>query len=111
VVSVLETLPGVNQRGAERLGAAGASTGALGHRRAAVGLERRGPGAPRERRHPAVGHAIVGRAFPRRSRNAPEQELGADPVDEPRRHQLVDHLARRMARLGYRVRVQPVTAA
>jgi hypothetical protein len=45
------------------------------------------------------------------SRNEPYWELGASYFDEHRRHQLVDHLARRMERLGFRVSFQLVTAA
>ena len=59
----------------------------------------------------AVAHAIVVSAFHMLSRNEPYRELGANYFDEHRRHQLVDRLARRMERLGYRVSVQPVTAA
>jgi transposase len=59
----------------------------------------------------AVAHAIVVSAFHMLSRNEPYRELGANYVDEHRRPQLVDRLARRMERLGYRVSVQPVTAA
>lgn len=59
----------------------------------------------------AVAYAIVVSAFHMRSRNEPYRELGANYVDEHRRHQLVDRLARRIERLGYQVSLQPVTAA
>lgn len=59
----------------------------------------------------AVAHAIVVSAFHRLSRNEPYRELRVNYFDEHRRHQLVDQLARRMERLGYRVSVQSVTAA
>jgi transposase len=38
----------------------------------------------------AVAHVIVLGAFYRLSRNEPYRELGADYVDEHRRHELVD---------------------
>src|ERR687896_243256 len=53
----------------------------------------------------AVAHALVVSAFHVLSRNEPYRELGANYFDEHRRHQLVDRLARRMERLGYRVSV------
>jgi transposase len=59
----------------------------------------------------AVAHSMVVSAFHRLSRHEPYRELGANYLDEHRRHQLVDHLARRIERLGYRVSLQPVTAA
>jgi transposase len=59
----------------------------------------------------AVAHAIVVSAFHMLSRNEPYRELGANYFDEHRRHHLVDRLARRIERLGYRVSLQPVTAA
>jgi transposase len=59
----------------------------------------------------AVAHAIVVSAFHMLSRNEPYRELGANYFDEHRRHQRVDHLARRIERLGYRVSLQPVSAA
>jgi len=59
----------------------------------------------------AVAHSIVVSAFQMLSRNEPYRELGANYVDEHRRHQLVDRLARRIERLGYRVSLQPVAAA
>ena len=59
----------------------------------------------------AVAHAIVVSAFHMLSRHEPYHELGANYFDEFRRHHLVDRLARRIERLGYRVSLQPVTAA
>jgi transposase len=45
------------------------------------------------------------------SRNETYQELGADYFDKCRPAHLVDQLARRIERLGYRVTLEPVTAA
>jgi transposase len=59
----------------------------------------------------AVAHSMVVSAFHRLSRNEPYQELGANYFDEPRRHHLVDRLTRRIERLGYHMRLEPVPAA
>ncbi|MBI3329977.1 MAG: IS110 family transposase [Nitrospinae bacterium] len=59
----------------------------------------------------AVAHSIVVSAFHMLSRNEPYHELGANYFDEHRRHQLVDRLARRIERLGYRLTLEPVAAA
>jgi transposase len=59
----------------------------------------------------AVAHAIVVSAFHRLSRHERYQELGVNYFDEHRRHHLVDRLARRIPRLGYRGSLEPVVAA
>jgi transposase len=160
-VSVLDTIPGVNQRGAEMLVAewgidmgrfgtaerlsawSGVAPGndesagkqrsgktRKGNRTLRAGLTQLAHAAARtkgtylsalyhrlatrrgkKRAILAVAHAIVVSAFHMLSRNEPYRELGANYIDEHRRHQLVDQLARRMERLGYRVSIQPVTAA
>jgi transposase len=58
----------------------------------------------------AVAHSIVVSAFHMLSRHEPYQELGANYFDDQRRHQLVDRLARRLERLGYRVSLELVPA-
>jgi transposase len=60
----------------------------------------------------AVAHAMVVSAFHRLSRHEPYQELGGNYCDEPRRHQLVHRLTRRLECLGYRVNLElgPATA-
>jgi transposase len=55
----------------------------------------------------AVAHAMVVSACHMLSRNAPDQELGADYFDQRQRHQLVDRLARRLEHLGYQVQLEP----
>ena len=62
----------------------------------------------RKRAIMAVAHAIVVSAFHMLSRHAPYRELGANYFDEQRRHQLVNHLTRRIQRLGYHVHLEPV---
>ena len=59
----------------------------------------------------AVAHASVVRACPRLSRHEPSHELGANYCDAQRRAHLVDHLTRRIQRLGYHVHLEPVPAA
>jgi len=59
----------------------------------------------------AVAHSIVVSAFHMLSRNQPYQELGANYFDRHRPQQLVDRLARRLERLGYRVTLEPVPNA
>ena len=160
-VSVLDTIPGVNQRGAEllvaewgidmtRFGTAqrlsawsGVAPGndesagkqrsgktRKGNRALRAGLTQLAHAAVRtkgtylsamyhrlaarrgkKRAILAVAHAIVVSAFHMLSRNEPYRELGANYLDEHRRHHLVDRLARRIERLGYQVSLQPVTAA
>jgi transposase len=56
----------------------------------------------------AVAHSIVVRVFHMLSRHEFYQEPGAHDCDEQRRHQLVDRLARRLGRFGYRVSLEPV---
>jgi hypothetical protein len=58
----------------------------------------------------AVAHSIVVRAFHMLSRHEPYQELGATYFDDWRRHHLVDWLARRLERLGYRVSLELIPA-
>ena len=58
-----------------------------------------------------VAHSIVVSAFHMLSRNEPYQELGANYFDKHRRQQLVDRLAQRIERLGYRVTLEPVPTA
>jgi transposase len=58
----------------------------------------------------AVAHSMVVSAFHMLSRHEPYQELGATYFDDQRRHQLVDRLARRLERLGYRVSLELVPA-
>jgi transposase len=55
----------------------------------------------------AVAHAVVVSAFHLLVRNEPYRELGADYLDEQRRQQSVDRLARRIEHLGYQVQLQP----
>jgi len=59
----------------------------------------------------AVAHAIVVRACHRLCRNEPYRELGAHDFDDHRRAHLADQLTRRIERLGYRVTLEPITAA
>jgi hypothetical protein len=59
----------------------------------------------------AVAHAIVVSAFHMLSRHEPYRELGANYFDEQRRHHLVNHLTRRIERLGYHVQLEPVQSA
>jgi transposase len=59
----------------------------------------------------AAAHSIVVSAFHRLSRQEPSHELGAHDFDEHRREHLVDRLTRRIERLGYRVNLEPVSAA
>jgi transposase len=59
----------------------------------------------------AVAHSLVVSAFHMLSRNQSYQELGADYFDKRRPDQLVDRLARRIERLGYRVTLEPVATA
>jgi transposase len=160
-VSVLDTIPGVNQRGAELLvaewgidmtrfgtaqrlsawsgvapgndesaGKQRSGTTRKGNRALRAGLTQLAHAAVRtkgtylsamyhrlaarrgkKRAILAVAHAIVVSAFHMLSRNEPYRELGANYLDEHRRHHLVDRLARRIERLGYQVSLQPVTAA
>jgi transposase len=58
----------------------------------------------------AVAHSIVVSAFHMLSRHELYQELGGNYFDDQRRHQLVDRLARRLERLGYRVSLELVPA-
>src|SRR5262245_8192865 len=152
-VSVLDTMPGVDHRGAELLvaewgtdlarfgtaerlaawsgvapgndesaGKRRSSTTRQGNRALRAGLTQVAHAAARttgtylsalyhrlaarrgkKRAIMAVAHSIVVSAFQMLSRNEPYRELGANYVDEHRRHQLVDRLARRIERLGYRV--------
>jgi transposase len=59
----------------------------------------------------AVAHAIVVSAFHMLSRHEPYRELGATYFDEQRRNYLVNHLTRRIERLGYHVQLEPVQPA
>jgi hypothetical protein len=59
----------------------------------------------------AVAQALVVSALHRLSRNDPDREVGASSVDTLRRQQTVDRLIRRIEHLGYRVSLEPVTAA
>ena len=45
------------------------------------------------------------------SRNEPYRELGANYVDERRRHYTVDQLTSRIEHLGYRVPLEPLPTA
>jgi transposase len=160
-VSMLDTIPGVNQRGAELLvaewgidmtrfgsaerlsawsgvapgndesaGKQRSGTTRKGNRALRAGLTQLAHAAVRtkgtylsamyhrlaarrgkKRAILAVAHAIVVSAFHMLSRNEPDRELGANYLDEHRRHHLVDRLARRIERLGYQVNLHPVTAA
>jgi transposase len=65
----------------------------------------------RKRAIMAVAHAIVVSAFHMLSRHEPYRELGATYFDEPRRGYLVDHLPRRIRRLGYEVHLEPLQTA
>jgi transposase len=56
----------------------------------------------------AVAHAIMVSVFHMRSRQEPYRELGANYFDERRRQFTIDRLTRRIARLGYRVHLEPV---
>jgi transposase len=59
----------------------------------------------------AGAHASGVSAFHRLSRGDPDRELGAHDFDHRREAPLVDRLTRRIERLGYRVILEPVTAA
>jgi transposase len=59
----------------------------------------------------AVAHSIVVSAFHMLIRDEPYRELGAHYFDDRRQAHLVDQLTRRIERLGYRVILEPVTAA
>jgi transposase len=160
-VTVLDTIAGVDQRGAERLvaewgpdmrrfgtasrlsawtGVAPGTDESAGKRRS--GTTRRGhrtlrPGLThlahaaartegtslsawyprlatrrgRKRAIMAVAHAIVVSAFHRLSRHEPDRELGANYCDEQRHNYLVNHVTRRIERLGYHVQLEPVQPA
>jgi transposase len=54
----------------------------------------------------AVAQAIVVSAFHLLSRHEPSCELGANYFDAQRRADLVDHLTRRIQRLGYHVHLE-----
>jgi transposase len=56
----------------------------------------------------AAAHSMVISAFHMLSRQEPYQELGANYFDEQQRHHLVDRLTRRIAQLGYHVRLEPL---
>jgi hypothetical protein len=60
---------------------------------------------------PEVAPSIVVSAFPMRIRDAPPRELGVNYFDDRRQAHRVDQLTRRIERLGYRVTLEPVTAA
>jgi transposase len=62
----------------------------------------------RKRAIMAVAHAIVVSAFHMLSRHELYRELGANYFDEQRRDHLVDHLTRRIQRLGYHVHLELV---
>jgi transposase len=78
----------------------GTSLSTLSHRLAA----RRG----KKRAMVAVAHSLVVSAFYRLVRQDPDQELGATSFDAQQRHHLVDRLTRRIAQLGYEVRLEPL---
>jgi transposase len=59
----------------------------------------------------AVAHSMVVSAFHMLSRHEPYQDLGANYFEAQRQQHLVDRLTRRIERLGYRVRLEPVPAA
>jgi transposase len=59
----------------------------------------------------AVAHAIVVSAFHLLSRHEPYCELGANDFDEQRRNYLLNHLTRRIERLGSQVQLEPVQPA
>jgi transposase len=59
----------------------------------------------------AVAQAIVVSAFHRLARHETSHELGHNSVDAQRRDHLIARLTRRIERLGYRVRLDPVPAA
>jgi transposase len=65
----------------------------------------------RKRAIMAVAHAIVVSAFHMLFRHEPYRELGAIYFDEQRRNYLVNHLTRRIERLGYHVQLEPVQPA
>jgi transposase len=54
----------------------------------------------------AVAHSMVVSAFYMLVRQQPYQELGATCFDKQQRHHLVDRLTRRIAQLGYEVRLE-----
>jgi transposase len=160
-VTVLDTIPGVDQRGAERLvaewgtdmsrfgtasrlsawtGVAPGNDESAGKRRAGktrrgnrtlrTGLTQLAHAAARtkgtylsalyqrlairrgrKRAIMAVAHAIVVSAFHMLSRHEPYCELGANYFDEQRRNYLLNHLTRRIERLGYHVQLEPVQPA
>ena len=73
--------------------------------------QRRATRRGRTRAIMAVAHASVVSAFQRRSRHEAYRELGAHYCDAQRRHPLVDHLTRRLQRLGSHVQLEPVQTA
>ena len=79
----------------------GTSLSALSHRLAA----RRG----KKRAIVAMAHAMVVSAFHRLVRQEPSHDLGANYVDEHRRHAVVDRLMRRIEHLGDRVHLEPLS--
>ena len=59
----------------------------------------------------AVAHSVVVSACHMLARHEPYRGLGANDFDECQRIHLVDRLTRRIERLGYHVRLEPVTSA
>jgi transposase len=62
----------------------------------------------RKRAIVAVAHSMVVSALHMLMRQEPYQELGDAYFDERQRHYLVDRLTRRIAQLGYEVRLEPL---
>ena len=59
----------------------------------------------------AVAHSMMWSVLHRLCRHEAYRELGANYFDERRRQCTVDRLTRRIARLGYRVHLEPVAAS
>jgi transposase len=102
-IALLDTIPGIDRRGAERrVAETGIDMARFGT--AARLAARRG----RKRAIIAVAHSRVVGAFHMLSCQEPYQELGAYYFDEQQRHHLVDRLTRRTEQLGYHVRLEPL---
>jgi transposase len=157
-IALLDTIPGIDRRGAERWGAAtgidmarfgtaarlAAWAGVAPGQEESAGQQRSGrtrPGHPprrpvltqmahaaapttgtslstlsqrlaarrgRNRALMAVAHSRVVSAWERLARQQPDQELGANYVDEQPRHHLVDRLIRRIEQRGDHGRLEPL---
>jgi transposase len=102
-IALLDTIPGIDRRGAERWVADTGIDMARFGTAARLAARRR-----RKRAIIAVAHSRVVGAFHMLSCQEPYQELGAYYFDEQQRHHMVDRLTRRTEQLGYHVRLEPL---